>query len=182
MKELEFPSSLKTQVSSLFKKETNHDPASFESTRSGKDGSGRRGRIARRHFCGLRRKGAGPQTGCDPCGRPAGATADSSPRLLEDPHVCRGINTCTNKGKSGTENKCAGQAHCATVVSHDCNGLNECKGQGGCGEHPGENACKAQGNCAVPLSDKAWPIARKRFEELMQAAGKTFGDAPAKEG
>jgi hypothetical protein len=135
---------------------------------------------------------AGTFAGCEskepapkPVAQPAGdATADAgaTPRLLEDPHVCRGINTCTNKGKSGTENKCAGQAHCATVVSHDCNGLNDCKGQGGCGEHPGENSCKGKGACEIPLSDKTWPIARKRFEELMTSAGKTFGDAPAKEG
>jgi hypothetical protein len=103
-------------------------------------------------------------------------------RLLEDPHVCRGINTCKNKGKKGTTNECAGQAHCATVAAHDCNGMNDCKGQGGCGEHPGENECKGKGGCAVPLSDKTWPKARKRFEELMTKAGKKFGDPPPKKG
>jgi hypothetical protein len=107
-------------------------------------------------------------------------TADATPRLLQDPHVCRGINTCKNKGKKGTTNECAGQAHCATVAAHDCNGMNVCKGQGGCGEHPGENECKGKGGCEVPLSDKTWPKARKRFEELMTQAGKKFGDAPAK--
>jgi hypothetical protein len=107
-------------------------------------------------------------------------TADATPRLLQDPHVCRGINTCKNKGKKGTTNECAGQAHCATVAAHDCNGMNVCKGQGGCGEHPGENACKGKGGCEVPLSDKTWPKARKRFEELMTQAGKKFGDAPAR--
>ena len=101
-------------------------------------------------------------------------------RLLEDPHVCRGINTCKNKGKKGTTNECAGQAHCATVAAHDCNGMNDCKGQGGCGEHPGENECKGKGGCEVPLSDKTWPKARKRYEELMTRAGKKFGDAPPK--
>jgi hypothetical protein len=101
-------------------------------------------------------------------------------RLLEDPHVCRGINTCKNKGKKGTTNECAGQAHCATAAAHDCNGMNDCKGQGGCAEHPGENECKGKGACAVPLSDKTWPKARKRFEELMTKAGKKFGDAPPK--
>jgi hypothetical protein len=106
--------------------------------------------------------------------------ADALPRLLQDPHVCRGINTCKNKGKKGTTNECAGQAHCATVAAHDCNGMNACKGQGGCGEHPGENECKGKGGCEVPLSDKTWPKARKRFEELMTKAGKKFGDAPAK--
>ena len=101
-------------------------------------------------------------------------------RLLEDPHVCRGINTCKNKGKKGTTNECAGQAHCATVTAHDCNGMNACKGQGGCGEHPGENECKGKGGCEVPLSDKTWPKARKRYEELMTKAGKKFADAPPK--
>ena len=108
--------------------------------------------------------------------------ADATSRLLQDPHVCRGINTCKNKGKKGTTNECAGQAHCATVTAHDCNGMNDCKGQGGCGEHPGENACKGKGGCEVPLSDKTWPKARKRFEELMTKAGKTFGDPPPKKG
>ena len=111
-----------------------------------------------------------------------GGTADAGPRLLQDPHVCRGINTCKNKGKKGTTNECAGQAHCATVSVHDCNGTNDCKGQGGCGDHPGENECKGKGACAVPLSDKTWPKARKRFEELMTQAGKKFGEAPAKTG
>jgi hypothetical protein len=106
--------------------------------------------------------------------------ADATPRLLQDPHVCRGINTCKNKGKKGTTNECAGQAHCATVAAHDCNGMNACKGEGGCGEKPGENECKGKGGCEVPLSDKTWPKARKRFEELMTSAGKKFGDAPPK--
>jgi hypothetical protein len=110
------------------------------------------------------------------------ASAAATPRLLQDPHVCRGINTCKNKGKPGTMNECAGQASCATVPAHDCQGMNECKGQGGCGNNPGENACKEKGGCAVPLSDKTWPKARKRFEELMTKAGKKFGDAPAKKG
>jgi hypothetical protein len=106
--------------------------------------------------------------------------ADATPRLLQDPHVCRGINTCKNKGKNGTTNECAGQGSCATLPAHDCNGMNACKGQGGCGEHPGENECKGKGGCEVPLSDKTWPIARKRFEELMTKAGKKFGNPPPK--
>jgi hypothetical protein len=36
------------------------------------------------------------------------------------------------------------------------------------------------GECAVPLSDKTWPKARKRFEELMKKEGKKIGDAPKK--
>ena len=51
--------------------------------------------------------------------------------------------------------------------------MNDCKGHGGCGEHPGENACKGKGACEVPLSDKTWPKARKQFEALMTKAGKS---------
>ena len=101
---------------------------------------------------------------------------------LQDPHICRGINTCKNKGKAKTTNECAGQGHCATAKAHDCQGQNDCRGQGGCGEHPGENECKGKGACEVPLTDKTWPKARKKFEELMTAAGKKFGPAPAKKG
>jgi hypothetical protein len=108
--------------------------------------------------------------------------AGATPRLLQDPHVCRGINTCKNKGKQGTTNDCAGQAQCATAAAHDCNGMNDCKGLGGCGESPGQNECKGKGGCEVPLSDQTWPKARKRFEELMAEAGKKFGAAPAKNG
>src|SRR5262249_38002979 len=68
--------------------------------------------------------------------------AGNAPRLLQDPHVCRGINTCKSKGKTGTTNDCAGQGHCATVKAHSCQGTNDCKGQGGCDDHPGENDCK----------------------------------------
>ncbi len=99
--------------------------------------------------------------------------------LLSDPHVCRGINTCKGKG-ADKKNACAGQGTCATAKAHSCHGDNECKGQGGCGAKPGENACKGKGECGVPLSAGTWKKARKRFEELMKKAGKTFGDAPPK--
>ena len=125
--------------------------------------------------------GGGPARGGPPAGDKPAADKDL-PRLLQDPHVCRGINTCKNKGKPGTTNDCAGQGHCATVKGHSCQGQNDCKGQGGCGENPGENECKGKGGCAVPLDagkKMTWQKARKRFEELMKKAGKTFGDAPA---
>ena len=100
--------------------------------------------------------GGAASTGKPAAEKPAGdkekpVAAAETPRLLQDPHVCRGINTCKNKGKKGTENECAGQGHCATVKSHSCQGMNDCKGQGGCGANPGENECKGQGGCAVPL-------------------------------
>ena len=121
---------------------------------------------------------AGALPGCGPTPTKPGDFDEA--RLLQDPHVCRGLNTCKNKGKEGTTNDCAGQGHCATAAPHDCTGSNGCKGQGGCDDHPGENTCKGKGSCAVPLKDKTWKIARPHFEEQMKKAGKTFGQAPEK--
>ena len=97
--------------------------------------------------------------------------------LLSEPHVCRGLNTCKGKAKGG-KNECAGMGDCATVKAHTCKGENACRGEGGCGEKPGENECKGMGECAVPLDKKAWPKARKRFEEVMEKASKKVGKAP----
>jgi hypothetical protein len=99
--------------------------------------------------------------------------------LLKDPHVCRGLNTCKEKG-ADKKNSCAGQGTCATVKAHECKGENDCKGHGGCGENAGENDCKAKGGCAVPLSDKTWEKTRKRFEEVAKKAKIKVGDAPPK--
>jgi hypothetical protein len=102
------------------------------------------------------------------------------PLLLQEPHICRGLNpTCKGEVK-GKKNDCAGMAHGPTVKEHKCKGMNDCAGEGGCGENPGENKCKAMGECAVPLSDKAWAKARKNFEAAMKKADKKFGDAPKK--
>ena len=114
-------------------------------------------------------------TGCG--GKEQPADNDES-RLLQDPHICRGLNTCKDKGKKDTTNDCAGQGHCATAKKISCKGMNDCKGQGGCDDHPGENACKGKGSCQVPLKPKTWKIARDHFEELMKKAGKKYGDAP----
>lgn len=99
------------------------------------------------------------------------------PVILQDPNVCRGLNTCKGKGKG--EHECAGQGSCATAEAHGCKGENACKGQGGCGSTAGQNACKGQGNCAVPLKDKAWKNARAAFEKAAKEAGMAIGDAPA---
>ncbi|HEV3256724.1 MAG TPA: hypothetical protein VG013_07595 [Gemmataceae bacterium] len=101
------------------------------------------------------------------------------PLLLQEPHVCRGLNTCKGEAK-GKNNDCAGMGQCGTAKAHTCKGENDCAGLGGCGEHPGENKCKGMGGCAVPLKDKAWAKARKNFEAAMKKAGKKFGDAPEK--
>ena len=97
--------------------------------------------------------------------------------LLQEKHVCRGLNTCKGKGK-GKDNSCAGMGNCAAVEAHGCNGDNACKGQGGCGEFAGQNSCKGQGSCEVPLKEKTWKAARKAFEAQMKKSGKTFGAAP----
>jgi hypothetical protein len=101
--------------------------------------------------------------------------------LIEEPHVCRGLNTCEGKGAGG-DNACAGQGTCHTANKHSCHYDNECKGQGGCGANPGQNACKGKGECAVPLSKPAWESARAAFEKAMMGAGKQVGAAPAENG
>lgn len=98
--------------------------------------------------------------------------------LLREPHTCCGLNTCAGLGKSG-DNACAGQGTCASAETHVCQGLNSCKGQGGRGEYPGQNSCDGKGACAVPLQKKQWQLARKRFEELMEIAGRPVGGPPA---
>src|SRR5260370_8343196 len=47
--------------------------------------------------------------------------AEATPRLLQDPHVCRGLNTCKNKGKKGTTNGCAAQTHRPTITPNHSN-------------------------------------------------------------
>jgi hypothetical protein len=102
------------------------------------------------------------------------------PLLLQEPNVCRGLNTCKSKGKGG-KNDCAGMGACATAKAHTCGGENDCAGLGGCGAKPGENTCKGKGDCHVPLEAKAWDKTRKNFEAAMKKADKKFGDAPKKD-
>ncbi len=99
--------------------------------------------------------------------------------LMEEPHVCRGLNSCKGTGSS-KDNACAGQGSCASAEHHACHAANKCKGQGGCGEHPGQNSCEGKGECSVPLMDGAWEKARAAFEQAMQAASKDIGAAPPK--
>ncbi len=140
-------------------------------------------KMNRREFQRLTAAALGGVVGGSLILRNAVAADDVGKSLLEEPHVCRGLNTCKEKGGCGAtkgKNACAGQGGCATAEKHDCKGMNACKGQGGCGEHPGENTCKTKGGCAVPLSDKTWAKARANFEAAMKKAGKTVGPAPAK--
>ncbi len=103
------------------------------------------------------------------------------PLLLQDPHICRGLNATCKGEVQGKKNDCTGQALLASAPEHVCKGHNDWAGLGGCGEKPGENNCKGMGNCAVPLKDKTWDVARKNFEAAMKKAGKKFGKAPKKD-
>ena len=98
--------------------------------------------------------------------------------LLQEPHVCRGLNACKGLARGG-KNACAGQGTCATSKAHGCGGRNACKGQGGCGANPGQNACKGQGACGVPITmNPAWEKARKALDELAKSHGFELGPAP----
>ncbi len=109
----------------------------------------------------------------------------TKPLMLQEPHVCRGLNpSCERKGgkPSGKKHDCAGQSRTvATAADHTCGGANDCAGLGGCGETPGENTCKGKGGCGVPIPhDGGWDKARKAFEKAMDKAGKKYGPAPKK--
>jgi hypothetical protein len=97
--------------------------------------------------------------------------------LLSEPHICRGLNTCKEKG-ADRKNKCAGMGVCATARYHTCHGHNDCRGQGGCGDIPGENQCGGMGSCDVPLRPVVWQNARRRFEQLMKYYRRKVGPAP----
>jgi hypothetical protein len=141
-----------------------------------------RGKLSRRDFSKLTMAAfGGLMAGAAGCGKgKEGVPEGKEPSvayLLEEPHVCRGLNTCANQGVSA-KNACAGQGTCATAKQHECAGENECKGQGGGSEHPGQNGCKGLGGCEVPLR-QAWDTARAAFESAMEEQGKQVGTAPA---
>jgi hypothetical protein len=126
--------------------------------------------------------GATPPDKSNPATPPAAnavALTDAEKLITDEPHTCRGLNSCKNLGRS-KDNACAGQGTCASLPDSTCGGNNACKGQGGCGEDPGMNACKGKGGCHIPLMDSAWTKARKAFEGAMTKSGKTVGAAPAK--
>lgn len=137
---------------------------------------------------------AGATAGCGGAAPPSGtagvptitANANSSTALtdveqfiIDEPHVCRGLNSCKGLGRT-KENDCAGLGSCASIADASCGGNNDCKGQGGCGELPGMNSCKGKGACHIPLMDHAWDKARSAFEAAMKKSSKKFGAAPAK--
>lgn len=98
-------------------------------------------------------------------------------------HICRGLNTCKGRGKSGT-NKCAGRGDCATTLNapHECATGNACKGQGGCGPTAGKNQCAGYGDGCVPLlEDEEWPRLRREFEYRMKRLRRPIGPAPPSE-
>ena len=124
--------------------------------------------------------GGVPKPGGTTPAAPADVTlSDGEKLIIDEPHTCRGLNSCKNLGRS-KENACAGQGSCASIADAACAGNNECKGQGGCGELPGMNSCKGEGGCHIPLMPEAWKKARAAFETAMKKSGKTAGAAPEK--
>lgn len=109
----------------------------------------------------------------------AESLSEAEKLIIDEPHTCRGLNSCKNLGRS-KDNACAGQGTCASIADSTCGGNNECKGQGGCGDLPGMNSCKGKGGCHIPLMDEAWKTARTAFENAMKKSGKSVGAAPAK--
>lgn len=111
-------------------------------------------------------------------------------------HACMGLNACKGHDRYG-DNDCAGKGYCATQV-HYCHTMNNCRGQGGCGLYgdaeeqckPGANNCAWQGSCGTPIPAErfvtqgtnqgrsVWQIARKLFEERMDASNRNVGEAP----
>jgi len=135
---------------------------------------------------------AGTIVGCDDAPKPAPSASKTDEKntattsltaeeqlIIDEPHVCRGLNSCKGLGRS-KENDCAGLGTCASMADATCGGSNKCKGQGGCGELPGMNSCEGKGGCHIPLMDGAWEKARAAFEASMTKSGKKFGAAPAK--
>jgi hypothetical protein len=124
-------------------------------------------------------------------GASVGLAADKAPHkkdpdkplMSQEPHICRGLNTCKNHGHS-KENACAGAGDCATAKAHPCQGSNDCAGLGGCNsktDAPGENKCKGMGGCHVPIkSEKIWDKARASFVADMKKAypDKKIHEAP----
>lgn len=94
-------------------------------------------------------------------------------------HICRGLNTCAGKGKTG-DNKCAGQGDCATTLAapHECATGNACRNQGGCGPTAGKNQCAGYGDGSVPILEEEWPRLRKDFEYKMARLKIKVGKAP----
>jgi len=130
---------------------------------------------------------------------PTGPLAPASTTTPVELHVCMGLNACKGHDRTGANN-CAGTGYCATAERHNCQTLNNCRGQGGCGLYgdaeqqmnPGNNECAWQGSCAVPIQAErfstlgdnvgksVWLRARKLFEDRMHKANRSYGDAPFK--
>lgn len=121
---------------------------------------------------------------------------EDTPIIVNELHLCMGLNSCKATGYSGTNN-CAGMGDCATI-NHPCHTLNECKGQGGCGLFgtteefcfPSQNNCRYQGSCGSPIlssrfvtqgpnkGHSVWQLARQRFEALRAGTNPPVGTPP----
>ena len=124
---------------------------------------------------GPRRAGGRPATRLRPLRSPTGGSPaakgmgdDNLPLLLHDPHVCRGINTCKDKGKVGTTNECAGQGHCPRSTPTPARARTTARATAAATTTPARTSAAARA-LHVPLSVPkfTWHKARIRFEELM---------------
>ncbi len=103
--------------------------------------------------------------------------------MSQEPHVCRGLNTCKGKAQSG-KNDCAGQGDCATAKAHTCAGDNDCAGLGGCDNKSTRRArTSARAWAAAPCRSRTrrpGPRPASNFEADMKKAcpDKKIGEAP----
>ena len=67
-----------------------------------------------------------------------------------------------------------------TAESHACNGLNDCKGQGGCDGTAGINSCKGKGGMHRAAEGRNLAACPRRFEQLAKGKDLKIGAALAK--
>ncbi len=80
--------------------------------------------------CGGANSNAAPSRqaeGASPANEPG--ASESEPNGMQDELAAEAKDCC--KGM----NECKGQGGCGMAGSHACKGMNECKGQGGCNAH-----------------------------------------------
>ena len=101
---------------------------------------------------------------------------DKNP-LLGEPHVCRGLNVCKALGVD-KKNACAVRAFRHGESAHVSHAQRMSR-PGRLRRAPRRELLQSPRRM-VPLMDKTWDKARKRFEELMKKDKKEFGEAPPK--
>jgi len=146
-------------------------------------------RWARRRVAASKNQKPNPEGGgCWRHGPRDAPTSDKGPptRSSRNPHICRGINTCKNKGKDRNEQRVAP----AGPLRHRCGARLQTGQDRTIARGPrwvrraprrGTNA-RARGACEVPLSDKTLAEGSQKSSRrvMKRGRGKKFGAAPAK--